>query len=310
MQRGQFKIIWLAALLFVGGGCGLWSGEEVAEPTAGPAAEVKPTVEGKPNVVKAVDVKDEQELKLARLWARVDDLEEQQSRSKERLTIVEKGVTLGLMPEELRRSEPAKKGSSRGPDAANERSKLTPKVRSKTASEKAFAGVPADAVGPPSEGAKANGNATDGKASHSEVAAESSPTGLSKADEGNYQKALASAHDLFRAGRYGRAVVEYSDIGKRYGDQVGGGMYLYWVAKSWVELKEYNTARQQLVEFLKDHGNSPWVPRAKFELGRVEWQLGMQDTALGRFRDIIQRHPYADAAEMAKMELQNLDKKL
>ena len=306
MQRQQLKKLWLATLLFGSGGCGLWGGETVTEPTAA----VKPQVEGKLNVIKAVEVKDEQELKLARLWARVDDLEEQQSRTKERLTIVEKGLTLGLMPEELRRLEPTKKGRSRGPGAANEHSKSTPKDHGKTAGEKAFVGTPVDVAGPPTAGTKEHVDAKDGKAPPHEGTEELSPSGLNKADTESYQKALASAHDLFRAGRYGRAVVEYSDIGKRYGDQVGGGMHLYWIAKSWSELKEYNTARQQLVEFLKDHGKSPWVPRAKFELGRVEWQLGMQDTALGRFRDIIQMHPYEDAAEMAKMELKNLDKKL
>jgi TolA-binding protein len=36
----------------------------------------------------------------------------------------------------------------------------------------------------------------------------------------------------------------------------------------------------------------------------------MRETALASFRAVIQKHPYADAAEMAKMELDTLDKKL
>jgi TolA-binding protein len=133
---------------------------------------------------------------------------------------------------------------------------------------------------------------------------------LSKEENEKYQAALASAHDHFRAGRYGRAIVEYSDIDKVYGDRVEGGMPLYWIARCWINLKEYNTARQQLADFLKQNPGSPWSPRAKLELARVEWKLGLGETALQRFREIIQQHPYEDAAEMAKMELQNLDKSL
>src|SRR5690606_19635946 len=101
-----------------------------------------------------------------------------------------------------------------------------------------------------------------------------------------------------------------SDIAKTFGEKLEGGMPQYWIAKSWANLKEYNTARQNLVEFLKAYPSSAWAPRAKLELARVEWHLGLQETALTRFRELIQEHPYEDAAEMAKMELENLDKKL
>jgi TolA-binding protein len=121
---------------------------------------------------------------------------------------------------------------------------------------------------------------------------------------------LASAQDQYRAGKYGRAIVEFSDIGKNFGNKVEGGLHQYWIAKSWIGLKEYNTARQQLQDFLKDYASSPWVPRAKLDLAKVEWRLGLQETAIQRFREIIQSYPYEDAAEMAKTELSHLDKAL
>ena len=54
---------------------------------------------------------EEQELKLAKLWARVDEMEEEQYRMKEKVRLLEKGLTLGLVPEEL------KKGSGKGKPA-------------------------------------------------------------------------------------------------------------------------------------------------------------------------------------------------
>lgn len=221
---------------------------------------------------------DERELKLAKLWARVDELEEEQFRQKERIRVLEKGLTLGLIPEELKtKGAPSAKAVEPKGDAVAEIKVEAPAVI------KTEPKVEAPAAGKPT---------------------------MSKEESEKYQAALASAHDHYRAGRYGRAIVEYSDIGKIYGDLADGGMHLYWVARCWINLKEYNTARQQLVDFLKDHPGSAWAPRGKLELARVEWKLGLGETALQRFRDIIQQHPYEDAAEMAKMELQNLDKTL
>jgi TolA-binding protein len=42
------------------------------------------------------------ELRIAKLWARVDDLENQQIRQKERMKLLEKGLMLGIVPEELK----------------------------------------------------------------------------------------------------------------------------------------------------------------------------------------------------------------
>jgi TolA-binding protein len=288
-------------------GCGLFGESTVDEPTA----EAKAEADSKAAAAKTATIKDEQELKLARLWARVDELEEEQARSKERLAIVEKGVILGILPEELRRPEHAKKGKTKGSGATKEPAKVTAKDSTKKAEEVDEATASQGAVHPKGDAVKpVTSQATEGKPKAATDSEPRTPSGLNQEDADAYQKALATAHDLFRSGRYGAAVVEYSDIGKRFGEQVGGGMHIYWTAKCWANLKEYNTARQLLTEFLKDHAKSPWVPRAKFELGRIEWQLGMQETALRRFRDIIQQHPYEDAAEMAKMELQTLDKKL
>src|SRR5689334_13264409 len=49
----------------------------------------------------AVSPSSDMELRLAKLWARVDDLENQQIRQKERMKLLEKGLMLGIVPDEL-----------------------------------------------------------------------------------------------------------------------------------------------------------------------------------------------------------------
>ena len=315
MKPQPMVTIFLAiAVIFHVTACSWFHADKNSDPVAvsrpaGPAA-------GESKNANAVDqqakLRDERDLKLAKLWARVDELEEEQYRQKERLVILEKGMTLGLVPEELRYPERAKslksEPKSKGAPAGSASSEAVDKKRESLA-------VSTKPVAEPESKSNAeNKNGADLAKAESEADSEDDEQEQddfsSKEEKLAYQAALATAHDSYRAGRYGRAIVEYSAIGKKFGDRVGGAMHLYWVAKCWSNLKEYSTSKQLLADFIKKHSESPWVPRAMLELGRVEWQLGMRETALASFRAVIQKHPYADAAEMAKMEIDTLDKKL
>jgi len=217
-----------------------------------------------------VPAADDQELKLAKLWSRVDELEEEVYRQKERIRILEKGLTLGLVPEELRR--PAAPAPKHEEPVTLKPVKVAPVVKAEPA-----------------------------KPAEDE---------MTKEDAAKFQTMLADAHDQYRGGFFGRAIVAYAAIAKRFGDKIKGGLPAYWTAKCWAGLREYNTARQDLIDFLKKYPTSPWAPLAKLELGRAEIQLDMRETALRTFRDVTQEYPMSEAAEMAAMELQNLKKNL
>lgn len=233
-------------------------------------------------------ITDEDDLKIAKLWSRVEQLSVDVHRLRERLRVLEKGLTLGLIPEEL-------KQEASGPQNIVEIPRTDVDVGSKAKSTKEASVPEMVAV----------------ESAHHAALGEQPGAHVRKAEsDKDYQGALAVAHDHFRAGRYGRAIVEYDAIGKRFGDLPNAGSYRYWVALCWIHMKEYTTARQLLVEFLKDQPQSAWAPRATLELARVEWKLGLGETALSRFRDLIRDHPQEDAAEMAKMEIANLDKTL
>ena len=291
----------------------LHSGQN-SEPVA--VSRKVPSTTADPQTAGAMDqqakLREERDLKLAKLWARVDELEDEQYRQKERLAILEKGMTLGLVPEELRYPERTKSPKI---DPKSKASPSVPPISDVVDKNRDIISVT------PKQVLEAERNSPAENKFNSELAKSEGDTEpdddeqkqedfSSKEEKSSYQTALATAHDSYRAGRYGRAIVEYSAIGKKFGDRVGGAMHLYWVAKCWSNLKEYSTSKQLLGDFIKKHNDSPWVPRAMLELGRVEWQLGMRETALASFRSVIQKHPYADAAEMAKMELDTLDKKL
>jgi len=233
----------------------------------------------------------ELELKYAKLWTKVDDLDRLIRKQRQRIRVLEKGLLLGIIPEELKgegedEEDSVADSSSGGPrEAKTHKTEVAPIVDTSTEPVLGEAG-----------------------------ATTPSPASIAKAtDSGvspDYQQKMSQAHETFRAGRYGRAIVEFAAIGKEFGDGADGGAWKFWTARCWVAMKEYQTARQHFGEFLSGHPTSPWAPRANVEMARVENALGLKETAMQRLRSVIQQHPFAESAEMAKMELKNMQQAL
>jgi len=284
MKMGKNFAIFTVILVLNVQGCSWWEsfrGEESVSAEGSPKEGASQEVSDQKayQTKSQTQLADERELKLARLWARVDEIEDDQKKILQKMKLLERGLTLGIIPDELKNDGMS---DAKSKDPADEFGKLKQTSGAKSLDLK----VPV----PPSQSTL------------------TAP--LSANEEKAYQDALAAAHEQFRAGRYGRAIVEFDTIGKSWGQRIPGGAYLYWIGKSWIQLKEYQLARKVLGEFLASFARSPWVPRAQLELARIEWKTGQNETAIAKYREIIRDYPYEDAAEMAKMELSQVDKAL
>lgn len=261
--------------------------------TAGNPAAVHPSS-------KAIDPDEiaDLQLKMTRLVARTEELEEKFSRQQERLQIIERGLTLGLVPDELqghaneksRATSPNKGGHAAKPSKSSKAAKPV-KVEEAEADEEDEAEAPVSITAVPD-------------ADPAKVA------GVAVADRDEFNKAFAVAHEDFRAGRFGKAIVGFSEIGKKFDPSLTSGVQQFWIARSWAGLKEMQTARQLFTEFIAGHPDSPWAPRAKLELARVESALGLKETAIKRLRNVIAEHPLEDVSEMAKAEVERMSKTL
>ncbi len=235
----------------------------------------------------------ELELKYAKLWTKVDDLDRLIRKQRQRIRVLEKGLLLGIIPEELK----GEGEDSDEEDSVAEASSTSPKDAKPP---KADVAPIVDTSSEP-----VLGGADETKPTQANVA-KATDSGVSP----DYQQKMSQAHETFRAGRYGRAIVEFAGIGKEFGDSADGGAWKFWTARCWAAMKEYQTARQHFAEFLSAHPTSPWAPRANVEMARVENALGLKETAMQRLRSVIQQHPFAESAEMAKMELKNMQQAL
>ena len=236
------------------------------------------------------------QLKVTRLLARAEELEEKFSRQQERLQIIERGLTLGIVPDELQTH--SAKGSKAG--AHGVPSKATSKAPVKKPEVQAAANVQNhDEADEEADGAADQPAAKDSK-----------EASIAVADRDEFNKAFAAAHEDFRAGRFGKAIVGFSEVGKKFDPGLTSGVHQFWIARSWTGLKEMQTSRQLFTEFIAAYPQSPWAPRAKLELARVESALGLKETAVKRLRGVISEHPLEDVAEMAKAEIERMSKTL
>lgn len=216
-------------------------------------------------------IEDEQELKVAKLWARVDELEEEVFRQKERMKLIEKGLLTGIAPDGLQ------KKTTSAPKIEPEEPQALEIV---AASPKANAAVEAD------------------------------PNQLSAEVQEQYLKQLESARGFFTSARYGKAITEYERLLSTYGARIDGGFVKYWIAKSWRQLKEYTTAEEILNGVIKDHNSSPWIPKVHYELAKVYIDANNLASAREKLKFIKNNYPYEDVSEMASRELEDLPNKL
>ena len=113
------------------------------------------------------------ELKLAKLWARMDEVETNVLRQKERMRLLEKGIMLGVIPDELLSSDKDKAPAyTKMKELESIKKKESPKQQ---------------------------------------VKKEPSPT--TQKASGNYKQHLIEAQSLFNRGKYGQAITKFESIG-------------------------------------------------------------------------------------------------
>lgn len=214
----------------------------------------------------------EVELRLAKLWAKVDDLEDLILKQKQRIAVLERGLMLGILPEELKNDADRHGKKAKTTAVAPEIEIIAQKVADEPG---------AHTLPPPAVVAKPELSAVD------------------------RPKQLADAQQFFEQGQYGRALAIYSSLSDE-----GDSTHRYWVGMCWFKLKEYDTAHKEFSDFLAKNPSGPWAPRAKYNLAQVDLELGYKEKALVQLRKIIEEYPNEDAAQMARASIQQMESNL
>lgn len=248
------------------------------------ADEMKKNQEMKEEQLKleAINKVDEFNLKLAKLWSKVDEQETRLLRQEEKIRLLEKGLMLGIVPEELLAG------------------KKEPLVEISTLPTK------------PAHEAKKDLEATDSKNTGSAK--------LSKLDEeketkpalesGAYRELLKSAQEKFNAANYGQAIAIYQKIGENFPKETRQGQHLYWIGVSWYYLKEYQLASDALNNLTENYPEGPLTGQTRLFLARIDIKNGLRKKALERLRNIIADFSNDEVGQMARYELSRLEESL
>lgn len=216
------------------------------------------------------------ELKIAKLWARLDELEGQLLQQKERNKLLERGLMLGIVPDELKDKEIAEAEEKIAQQ--NAKPALSPIVEAPI--ETKPMSLSAKSLEPKS------------------------------ADVEPYRQKLQKAQDFFNNANYGQAIALYNEIGAQFDESLTEGSHLYWIGLSWFYLKEYKLAETSFQGFRDRYPHNPWVPHAGFYLAKVDQSRGFSQRALEQFQRILDEFPDRDLGEMAKSEIERMREKL
>lgn len=226
----------------------------------------------------AIKKVDEFHLKLAKLWTKVDEQETRLLRQEEKIQLLEKGLMLGIVPEEL--------------IAVHEKSQTkTSKLPSKPVNqEKKQLDVSSNK---PPLTSKVEKKAED-KVSES----------------GLYRDLLRTAQEKFNGANYGQAIAAYQEIGEKFPNETRQGQHLYWIGVSWYYLKEYQLASDALNNLTDNYPEGPLSGQTRLFLARIDIKNGLRKKALERLRNIIADFANDEVGQMARFELSRLEESL
>ncbi len=210
--------------------------------------------------------KEQSSLQQARILARVNQLENTLNLQTQKIRVLEKAITLGIIPEELKKGQ----ASSHSLDADY------------------------------------GGDSFLADLSSGEDSRHSSNSQGSAAKKAAFKKELAEAVAVFGKGEFGKAFILFQKVDQSYGEEDKQGETLFWMGRSWYALKEYQTARQYFQDMIRASPTSSKVSQAKLYMAQGDLKLGMTESAIEGFRDIIRDHQDSPSSQEARKLLADL----
>lgn len=211
------------------------------------------------------------ELRQAKMWSRIDELESMLIQQKERIKLLEQGLMLGIMPE----------------SSHSKKSEVRPKIN--------------DIDQALNEDIKNHDEQPDPLPKD---------TVVDNHEKNDFKEKLEHAKQLYNQGRYGKAYLEFSQLDKIYSPNQHREQTTYWIGRCWYKLGEFQTAKQYFEKAINKIAASDILPSAKLYLARTELKLGLKTQASAHLQELIREYPEKSYSEAAKNILNNMEQQL
>lgn len=114
-----------------------------------------------------------------------------------------------------------------------------------------------------------------------------------------YDKSLA----LFREGRFEDSMDGFSDFLKRYPDSDRADNAQFWIAESYMALKQYEKAILAYQEVIKEYPKGNKVPNALLRQAAAFEEINDKTSSRLLLKKLIKNHPDSSEAEIARKKL-------
>jgi TolA-binding protein len=209
-------------------------------------------------------------LMQARTTARLDELESEIRRLREKVKLLEQGLLTGIAPDDLKKPKAGKSAKAdKNPPVVSEASDLSkPEIE--------------DLSLPP----KKSEAMTEGDSAL------------------NARLQLAKEH--YQAARFGLAVAELAGLSREFGPKAHDGAIKAWLGKSYLALKEYSTARGEFEYYLKEWPSGALIGDVRLGLAKTYFAMGLRERARLELKKVIKDFDGQEHAEIASAELQKM----
>ena len=227
---------------------------------------------------------DDFSLKYSRLLSRLDELEGELQRQREKIKLLEQGLLTGIAPDELKTQKQASRNHGHGAELA----KKLP-VREDLSKP----------MGSNGDSPLVKPKLEDLSISDREMSDESRGDSLVMAK-------IQIAKEHYQAGRFGLAIADLVGLSREYGDKVQEGALKVWLGKSYLGLKEFQTARGEFESYIKGWPSGEYVASSRLDLARAYVGLGLRERARSELGRVLKDFDGDEYAEMAAAELKRI----
>jgi len=226
------------------------------------------------------------ELSQARMVERINMLESELRRQREKIRLLEQGLLTGIAPEDLKQPEVKKLEEKKQEVTSIEAAKHEDLSRSDEGVE--ASPLPAVTLDPEVLPAPL-------------AVAQVSEKKLN--DPSKFETLLAKAKSKYQSSDFSAALADFAAISRDFGENYGDGVVRYWLGKCYMGLKEHGTARSELEAYIRISPSGSYIADARLDLAKSLWRLGLKERARNELKRIIKDFDGQEVAEIASHEL-------
>ena len=113
---------------------------------------------------------------------------------------------------------------------------------------------------------------------------------------------------MLKAGKFDAAIRSFQSFRSKYPNSVYADNAQYWLGEAYYVKQEYGPANEAFVSMIQRYPDSPKVPDALLKSAYIDYEQGNFGEARATLQQVLEQHPNASAASLARQRLDRMDR--